>query len=131
MTGPSLTERIAAFAHEVKLSAHALWFAVRDGRTPWPARVIGVLVTAYAFSPIDLIPDFIPVLGLLDDLVIVPAGLWAAQRMIPAALWADYHALAVAADGRPTSRFGVAIIAMIWAAALWLVYVTVRTSSWH
>jgi uncharacterized membrane protein YkvA (DUF1232 family) len=131
MTGPSLTDRIAAFAHEVKLSAHALWFAVRDARTPWPARALGVLITAYAFSPIDLIPDFIPVLGLLDDLVIVPAGLWAAKAMIPAALWAHYHAQAVAAEARPTSRWGMAIIIAIWAAALWLVYHAVRTSSWH
>lgn len=127
----SLADRIAAFAHGVKVSAHALWFAVRDARTPWPARILGLIVTAYAFSPIDLIPDFIPVLGWLDDIILVPAGLWAVSWLIPNALWDEFHARAVEADKRPTSRIGLAMILALWAGAIWLIYHAVRVSPYH
>ena len=82
-------------------------------------------MAAYAFSPIDLIPDFIPVLGLLDDLLIVPAGIWLALRMIPPALMAEFRAEAMVRAERPVSRKAAAAIAAVWAAAIvltaWLV----------
>ena len=96
---------------------HAAWLAARDRRCPWHARAFGLLVTAYALSPIDLIPDFIPVLGLLDDALIVPAGLWLFVRMLPPGLFEEHRATATAAAGQPRSSWGVVIVIGIWAAA--------------
>ena len=131
MPGKALSTRIAEWGHRVLIDAHAAWIAARSRDTPVAARVLAFLVAAYALSPIDLIPDFIPVLGLIDDVLIVPAGLWVVRRMIPDALFARYRAAAAAADSRPRSRLGLAIILSLWAAALWLVYWGVRTSSYH
>ncbi len=111
VTGPSLATR-------VRINAHTVWLAARDPRCPWPARVVGLAVAAYALSPIDLIPDFIPVIGLLDDAIIVPLGLWLMARMIPAALWNEHLAAAQHAAVRPVSRAGVAIVGAIWLIAL-------------
>lgn len=86
MTDPAragLWARLRAFARHLKAELLALSLAARDPRTPWYARAWALLVLAYALSPIDLIPDFIPVLGQLDDLLLVPAGLWVALRLIP------------------------------------------------
>ena len=131
MAGPSLTARIKQAAKQFAVAAHALWFAARDPRTPLAARLLALLVAAYALSPIDLIPDFIPVLGLLDDLLIVPAGVWLVRRLIPDDLYAEFLAAAEAASQRPRSRLGLAIILAIWAAALLLMYWAVRTSPMH
>lgn len=131
MTGKSLSERIGDLGHRLAVEAHAAWLAARDPRTPWPARLLAVAVAAYALSPIDLVPDFIPVLGWIDDLLIVPLGLWAVRRMIPDALWAELHAAAEAASHRPSSRAGMAFILLLWAGLLYLLYWSVRTSPWH
>ena len=88
-------------------------------------------MAAYALSPIDLIPDFIPVLGWLDDLLIVPLGLWVVRRLIPDPLWAELHAAAETASERPSSRAGMAFILLLWAMLLYLAYWAVRTSPWH
>ena len=109
----------------------ALWLAGRDARTPLGAKIVAAMVAAYALSPIDLIPDFIPVLGWLDDLIIVPLGLWAVRRLIHAPLWAELHAAAEAASERPSSRTGMALILLLWAGLLYLVYWSIRTSPWH
>jgi uncharacterized membrane protein YkvA (DUF1232 family) len=90
---------------------------VRDPRCPWHARAFGLLVTAYALSPIDLIPDFIPILGLLDDALLVPAGIWLLARMLPPGLLAECRARAAAAAERPGSAWGVVIVLLVWAAA--------------
>ena len=79
----TFTERLKAKANQVKNELKALVLAYKDPRTPWYDRVFTAAVVAYAFSPIDLIPDFIPVLGYLDDVLIVPAGVWLAYKMIP------------------------------------------------
>jgi uncharacterized membrane protein YkvA (DUF1232 family) len=113
--GPSL-------AHRIRVEAHAVWLAVRDRRTPWPARLVGVLVAAYALSPIDLIPDFIPVLGLVDDAVLIPIGVWLFEKMIPAAQLAEHRAAAEAASERPVSIAGIAIVVALWVAAAWLAW---------
>ena len=131
MTGKSLSERIGDLGHRLAVEAHAAWLAARDPRVPWLARVLAIAVAAYALSPIDLIPDFIPVLGWLDDLIIVPLGLLAVRRLIPAPLWAELHAAAEAASERPSSRTGMAFVLLLWAGLLYIVYWSVRTSPWH
>lgn len=131
MVGKSLATRIGELAHRLAIEAHAAWLAARDPRVPMIARVLAFGVAAYALSPIDLIPDFIPVLGWLDDLLIVPLGLWIVRRMIPHDLWTELHAAAEIESERPSSRLGMAIILILWALLLWIVYWSVRTSPWH
>lgn len=131
MTGKSLSERIGDFGHRLAVEAHAAWLAARDPRVPWFARILAVAVAAYALSPIDLIPDFIPVLGWIDDLVIVPLGLLVVRRSIPAPLWTELHAAAETASERPSSRVGMAFILLLWAGLLYIVYWSVQTSPWH
>lgn len=94
----------------------ALWVAARDRRTPWAARLVAAVTAAYALSPIDLIPDFIPVLGLLDDLLIVPAGVWLALRLIPAPLMAAYRIEVTRLAERPRSWRAALLIVAVWLA---------------
>jgi len=117
------------FVHELRVDAHAIWLAVRDTRTPVMLRIFGALVAAYALSPIDLIPDFVPVLGLLDDLIILPIGIWLFTRMIPRPLWAEYRAMAEAETRRPVSYMGAALIAGIWIAGA--VLIALMVASWQ
>ena len=113
--GPSL-------AHRIRVEAHAVWLTVRDPRTPLYAKLFGLLVAAYALSPIDLVPDFIPILGLIDDAVLIPLGVWLFEKMVPATLLAEHRARAEAASERPVSLWGIAIVAAIWAGLVWLVW---------
>lgn len=131
MTGKSLSERIGDLGRHLAVEAHAAWLAARDPRVPWLARLLAVAVAAYALSPIDLIPDFIPVLGWIDDLIIVPLGLLAVRRLIAVPLWAELHATAEAASERPSSRAGMVFILFLWAGLLTIVYWSVRTSPLH
>jgi uncharacterized membrane protein YkvA (DUF1232 family) len=114
---------LKAWAAHLKRDVVALWLAARDPRTPWRAKALAGFVAAYALSPIDLIPDFIPVLGWLDDLLIVPAGIWLALRLVPPALMAEFRARATA-QARPRSRVAAAVIVLLWLALagliLWL-----------
>ncbi|WP_029935770.1 YkvA family protein [Sphingomonas sp. UNC305MFCol5.2] len=105
--GPSL-------AHRIRTEAHAVWLAARDPRTPFYAKLFGLLIAAYALSPIDLIPDFIPVLGLLDDVILIPIGVWLFEKMIPRDQFAEHRAQAEIATRRPVSWGGVLIVLMIW-----------------
>ena len=103
-------------AKQLKSETYALFLAYRDRRTPWVARLFAACVVAYAFSPLDLIPDFIPVLGYLDDLILLPLGVALALKMIPPAVMADSRARAqeMLAQDRPRNWVaGVAIVA-IW-----------------
>lgn len=95
-----MRETIRAWARTVKRDAVALGLAARDPRVPWYARALAIAVVAYALSPIDLIPDFIPVLGYLDDIVIVPAGILLTIRCIPPALMTEFRATAMQRTGR-------------------------------
>lgn len=95
----------------------ALWHAARDPRVPLAAKLVAGAVAAYALSPIDLIPDFIPVLGYLDDLLIVPAGIWLALRLIPAELIADLRRHADDMEAFPVSRAGAVAVIVLWLAA--------------
>ncbi|MBC7951597.1 MAG: DUF1232 domain-containing protein [Rhodospirillaceae bacterium] len=100
----------------LKRETLALTIAARDPRTPWAARVVAALVVAYALSPIDLIPDFIPVLGYLDDLILVPLGIWLVLRLIPPEVMADARIQAAQA-GRPGSNWwGLVIVVTVWVA---------------
>lgn len=103
-------------ARNLRREVYALYFACRDPRVPWYAKALAVAVVAYAFSPIDLIPDFIPVLGYLDDLVLIPLGVMAVRAMIPAAVLAECRERASRMEGRPRNWFAAAIILALWVA---------------
>jgi uncharacterized membrane protein YkvA (DUF1232 family) len=112
-----LFERLRLWARTLKRDVVALYLAARDPRVPWYAKVVAACVAAYALSPIDLIPDFIPVLGYLDDVILVPLGIALAIRLIPPAVLEEHRQAASArAANRPTSRIGAAIIIIIWVA---------------
>lgn len=113
-----MLERWKQQARAIKRDAHALYLAARDPRVPWYAKALAIAVAAYALSPIDLIPDFIPVIGYLDDLIIVPAGLLLIIRLIPAEIMAEHRELAAAAQHRPVSRMAAAIIIIVWSTAI-------------
>lgn len=115
--------RLGAWARALKRDVVALHLAARDPRTPLAARIVAVVVLAYALSPLDLIPDFIPVLGQLDDVILVPLGIWLVVRMIPREVFADARARAQDADRPPASLTGAVAILALWiggfAACLW------------
>jgi uncharacterized membrane protein YkvA (DUF1232 family) len=107
-----------AWARGVKRDVHAIYLAARDPRTPWYARAVAVMVAAYALSPIDLIPDFVPVLGYLDDLLIVPLGILLVIRLIPAEVLAEHRATAEKRQAaRPVSYVAAAFLVGVWIAA--------------
>jgi uncharacterized membrane protein YkvA (DUF1232 family) len=114
------------WARSVKRDVVALWIAARDGRTPMVAKIVAGAVAAYALSPIDLIPDFVPVLGYLDDLIIVPLGILIAIRLIPAPLMSEFRNMATQRAQRPLSRSGLVAIVIIWLLAaslcIWLAW---------
>ena len=107
-----------AWAKTLKRDIVALWLAARDSRVPWRAKFMAGAVAAYALSPVDLVPDFVPILGYLDDLIIVPLGIMLAIRLIPPALMEEFRAEAALRAGRPSSRGGLVFILALWAAAL-------------
>lgn len=111
------------WARAIKLDVVALWIAARDPRVPWYAKVVAGLVAAYALSPIDLIPDFIPVLGYLDDVILVPLGILLAVRLIPDRLMREFRAEAIRRE-RPASATGVVLVVSGWlviaAVLIWL-----------
>lgn len=109
-----LMAKAKAASHRLRRDAHMLWIAARDARTPMLAKIIAGFVAAYALSPIDLIPDFVPVFGLLDELVIVPIGLALAIRLVPAGLMDEFRAQADADVERPVSRAGAVIVILLW-----------------
>lgn len=105
-------------ARRLKAEVYALYLAYRDPRVPWYARLFAAGVVAYAFSPIDLIPDFIPVIGFLDDLILVPLGILLALRMIPPPVMAEcrQRAAETLREGRPTNWLAAGVIIAIWIA---------------
>lgn len=105
---------LRVWARSLKRDVHAVWLAAHDPRTPWYAKALALAVAGYALSPIDLIPDFIPVLGFLDDLILVPAGLWLVLRLIPPEVLATHRAAAEAAADRPVSRVAAGLVILAW-----------------
>jgi uncharacterized membrane protein YkvA (DUF1232 family) len=112
----SAIQRWKSWARRLKLETYALYLAYKDRRTPWYARLFAACVVGYAFSPIDLIPDAIPVLGYLDDLILVPLGVSIAMKMIPPPVLAECReeARTVLEQGKPTNRAAAVVIVGIW-----------------
>jgi uncharacterized membrane protein YkvA (DUF1232 family) len=106
------------WARTAKVDVIAIYLAARDPRVPWYVKALALAVAAYALSPIDLIPDFIPILGYLDDVIIVPAGIVLVRRLIPAPLLEEHRAQAALISERPTSRTAAIVIVAIWLAAI-------------
>jgi uncharacterized membrane protein YkvA (DUF1232 family) len=127
----AMLTRIKTWARALKRDVVALWIAARDPRTPRRAKLAAGAVAAYALSPIDLIPDVIPVLGYLDEVVLLPLAIALIVRMIPAGLMAEYRA-AAASRQRPVSRAGMIAIVLIWTglAAVLLWWLWPRASAW-
>ncbi|WMT78045.1 DUF1232 domain-containing protein [Bradyrhizobium sp. Ash2021] len=125
-----MLSRIKIWAQHLKRDSHAVYLASRDPRVPWHAKVLAVAVAAYALSPIDLIPDFIPVVGYLDDLVIVPLGIWLVVSLIPDEVMAECRARADEVGQRPVSRAGMIAIIVVWIVAAvlfgWICYIAWR-----
>ena len=114
-----MLSRLKSQADRLKTETYALYLAARDPRTPWYAKALVFLVAAYALSPIDLIPDFIPVLGYLDDLVIVPAGIALALTLIPPQVIIDARQKAAAIPaGNRAGLIGAAIVVVLWILAI-------------
>ncbi|OGO27541.1 MAG: hypothetical protein A2136_06910 [Chloroflexi bacterium RBG_16_54_11] len=124
----SIIENWKIRAKGLKTEVYTLYLAYKDPRTPWYARIFAAVVVGYAFSPIDLIPDPIPILGYLDDLVLIPLGAYLAVKMIPAEVMAESRIKAseVMALGKPVNKVAAAIIGVVWvglaALAVALVY---------
>lgn len=120
----SMLDTIRQWARRIKQDAVMLWFACRDPRTPWLPKIICMLAVAYALSPIDLIPDFIPVLGYLDDAILLPAMVWLAVKLLPAVVVSDCRAEAAEwmqhHERKPVSRWGVVFVLLLWSLALLL-----------
>lgn len=117
-------------ARALKKETFALYLACRDERTPLYAKILAACVVGYAFSPIDLIPDFIPVLGLLDDLVLIPIGIALVLKMIPAEVMADCRQKAGETIDKPTNWYAASVIVLVWVSLIivfgWLVLNAIR-----
>lgn len=121
-----LSGKLKSWARRIKRDGVTLWFAGKHPATPWYAKALGAFVVAYALSPIDLIPDFIPVLGYVDDVLLLPGLIWLTIRLLPSEVLADCREQADAwmkvRGSKPRSRLGAALIVLIWigfSAALW------------
>ena len=112
----SLFEKLKQYARHLKSEIFVLYFAARDDRTPWYVKLLVASIVAYAFSPIDLIPDFVPILGYLDDLILLPLGIALAIKLIPDSVIIDCRMRAAEAikEEKPVSWFAGAIIILIW-----------------
>jgi uncharacterized membrane protein YkvA (DUF1232 family) len=110
-----MLDRLKARALELKREAYAIHFAARDPRTPWYAKALIFFVVAHTFSPIDLIPDFIPILGYLDDLIIAPGGLWLAVRLIPPEVMAEARSAAASRGIEGSAgKVGAVLTVLLW-----------------
>ncbi len=123
MTAWRIKEKWFGKARELSEDSYALYLAARDPRVPWYAKLLVAAVAAYAASPVDLIPDFIPVIGLLDDMIIVPLGLALALKMVPREVMEEHRreARGRLAAGVPQRWVGAAIVIGVWALLLWIV----------
>jgi uncharacterized membrane protein YkvA (DUF1232 family) len=118
-TAQRALRRLREQARNLKRESYVLYFAARDPRTPWYAKLLAAAVVTYALSPIDLIPDFIPVIGYLDDLIIVPLGVAVVLRLLPAEILKECRARAQVRMQRPVSWVGAVFIVAVWLLAAW------------
>jgi uncharacterized membrane protein YkvA (DUF1232 family) len=107
---------LRAIVHNIKVQAHATWLCARDTDLGWGPRLLALLIAGYALSPIDLIPDFIPIIGLIDDALLIPLGIWLFRKIVPPEIFARNIAIAQAASSRPISKKGAVAIICIWLA---------------
>jgi len=129
----ALIEKLKNWAQLLKMDVLMLWFATKNPNTPWLPKAICIFVVAYALSPIDLIPDFIPVLGYVDDLVLLPILIWMAIRLIPNSIILESR---IKADewhrqdqSKPKSYLGVLIVVIIWLLMIWLAYLLIKSQT--
>ena len=122
----TIVDTLKVWAKRITRDGVTLWFAGKHAGTPWYAKALGVFVVAYALSPIDLIPDFIPVLGYLDDVILLPGLIWLTIRLLPSDVLADCRSEAdewmQTKGSKPSSRSGAVLIVLLWlavGAALW------------
>lgn len=123
----TVRDNLKSWAKRIKRDGVTLWFAGKHPATPWYAKALGVFVVAYALSPIDLIPDFIPVLGYLDDVLLLPGLIWLAIRLLPPDVLAECRNHAEdwmkTQGSKPSSRLGAVLIVLLWIGvgiALWI-----------
>ncbi|WP_075282895.1 YkvA family protein [Roseibium aggregatum] len=114
--------KLREWARTIKCDVIALYSASRDPRVPWYVKAIAIVVVGYALSPIDLIPDFIPVFGYLDDMILLPLGIYAVVKLIPAEIMAEHRELAAAVSERPGSRLAAVIVVAVWSMAVLLMF---------
>ena len=121
-----MLERLKTWATALKRDALVLWFASRDARAPWYAKWLAVFIVAYALSPIDLIPDFIPIVGYLDEIILLPGAIWLVLKLMPRQVLLDARARAqVWLDARrpsPRNWMAAAAIVLLWIVALWALW---------
>jgi uncharacterized membrane protein YkvA (DUF1232 family) len=115
-------------ARRLRREALVVYLACRHPKTPWYAKLLAGCVVAYAFSPIDLVPDFIPVLGYLDDVLLVPLGVALVLRLLPADVVAECRAEASLQTSKPISRLGAAAVVLVWVGLAWLAWRLLRKS---
>jgi uncharacterized membrane protein YkvA (DUF1232 family) len=126
--GDGFASGLHQWARRIKRDVTALYLAATDSRVPWYAKAVAMAVAAYALSPIDLIPDFVPILGYLDDIVIVPLGILLAVKLVPPGLMEEFREAASRTGAqRPVSRWGAVIIVALWLIGIalvvrWLVF---------
>lgn len=127
LTNMTIGEKLRRWAKQIKRDGVTLWFAGKHPATPWYAKALGVFVVAYALSPIDLIPDFVPVLGFLDDVLLLPGLIWLTIRLLPAEVLVDCRTQAddwmQSQGSKPSSRVGAVVIVLLWlaiGAAIWV-----------
>ena len=125
-----MLERLKSWAAALKRDALVLWFASRDARAPWYAKGLAVFIVAYALSPIDLIPDFIPIVGYLDEIILLPGAIWLALKLMPREVLLDARVRAQAwlEARRPNPRNWIAAtaIVLLWIVALWALWTWLR-----
>ena len=118
-----MLERLKSWAAALKREALVLWFAARDPRAPWYAKWLAVFIVAYALSPIDLIPDFIPVIGFLDEVILLPGAIWLTLKLMPQQVLLDARARALACleahRPKPRNWIAGALIVLLWVVVLW------------
>jgi uncharacterized membrane protein YkvA (DUF1232 family) len=115
------TQMLRQWARAIRRDAVALYFAARDPRVPWLAKLLAIMIAAYALSPIDLIPDVIPVLGYLDEIILLPLAIAGITRFIPPGIMDEHRVRAEALATRPVSRSAAVVIVAIWIIAAMLV----------
>ena len=121
-----MLKRLKTWAAALKREALVLWFGSRDPRTPWYAKLLAAFIVAYALSPIDLIPDFIPIIGFLDEIVLLPGAIWLVLKLLPREVLLDSRARAQAwleaHRPKPRNWIAAAVIVLLWGLALWAIW---------